>query len=106
MEWLTLTIGQRNGKLVLDYGFKGYTNINIEKIPNIFNVRSILQTIFVEEKMTTKISRLVKDLVKKITPFFQTEWKEESEKEYTRKHRSINIPVTSKQREKQTITSY
>mgnify|MGYP000635659179 CR=1 FL=1 len=32
--------------------------------------------------------------------------KKQEEKEHTRPYRSINIPVTQKQREKQTITSY
>ena len=110
MEGLTLTIGQRNWNIVVDYGFKWFLNVDLEKIPNIFNAREFIKNNFIQETPLNRVKRYFKNFVINNIPFFK-KYKMKTETDYTihrenREFRSINIPVTKTQREKATITSY
>lgn len=98
MDWLTLTLWQRDWKIVIEYWFKWYSFINLEKIPNFFNLRDLAKSYLIKETITTKFSNFMANLKTKI-PFFK---KSNSEKEMSRPFRSINIPFQKEKVETKT----
>lgn len=85
MEGLTITFGQRNWKFVVEYGVKWYANLDLEKIPNIFNIRETIKDFLFKESIFSKVWNFFKSKV----PFF----KKSQNSDTMRTHRSVNIPL-------------
>ena len=102
MKWITLTIGQRDWKFMLDYGFKWYTNLDLEKLPNIFNIRDFVKNNLIKESPYEKTKRILASIFSKLQIFknknteFENIWEYKRELENQREYRSIkNNPLNT-----------
>lgn len=98
MEGLTLSLGQRNWKIVVEYGFKGYQNLDLERLPNLFNIKDTIKGFLTKESIFSKIKKTIFNIKTKI-PFFK-KW-QEKQKEYSnyREFKSIHIPLKKEYQE-------